>query len=596
MIDEGRPSHFPQVFTRAVSHAALVGTILATTLLVGCQEQQDNERQAQAGFNVEAPEVSVGDPLRGELSSASQINLKDGSRRDQHWLCPSAGNAAVGALYRLDAPFEGTISIFDESGEWLGRAESTDELPAELLVAQLEACSLVVVSGQDMTDFGPYALEPVANDAGTELADGLTVAGRLGEQNNSYPFRVDEASRVTLTLTGVGDATLDLSGTDVMATGKLCGDARYTLVAFLEAGDYEVSVVPGRPSREDADLECSDNIASLGDGYRLHMAQATLSRGERNSGPLRGGDRISGVLGEATTAGGTKTNGYSLSIEEPTRIELALSSSTFDTVLDVRGEQTSLHSDDVGEGSDSRIDSILMPGEYRVDVSSYGGVSGGYALRLTTTPFDGELHNGGELYVGQSTLGNLLASSSNTYQFTIDQVSMVTVDMASPVLDTVLELSGNNTQLSNDDFGSGDDSQIRAVLEPGTYEVAASSYDGSASGTYTLTLSAEPFTGEIQSEGEVRVGESIHGQLESGGVLTYRLMLAEQRNISVETRSSTVDTLLRLDGDGVHYENDDGGSTRFGSMIEAVLSPGTYTIMVSAYDGSGGLVQLDVKG
>ncbi|GEN26167.1 hypothetical protein HCU01_41160 [Halomonas cupida] len=704
MIDEGRSTHATQPLTLAVRRAALVGGVMAAALLVGCQEQQDSEVDESSGFNVEAPEVAAGDLLKGELSSASQVNLKDGSRRDQHWLCPSAGNAAEGTLYRLDAPFEGSVSVFDKSGDWLGRAESTDELPAELLVAPVEECSLVVVSGKDMAEFGPYTLEPVANDAGKALADGQSVAGHLGEENNNYTFSLEESRRVTLTLTGVRDATLNLNGAEVSETGKLCGDAQQTLEAFLDAGDYEVTVVPGRPAREKVDVECSDNVASIGDGYRLHMVEADLSRGERNDGPLRNGDQISGVLETPTTPDGmsSSANSYTLSIEEPTRIDLVLSSSSFDTVLDIYGEQTNLHSDDAGVGSDSRIESVLMPGEYSVDVSGYGGSFGDYELRLSTTPFDGELLNSGalepdttvqgmtesggniytlnleqpanveinlassafdtmlyvngngislsdddgatdgstnsrltatlepgeyqvevssysgsmsggmyelstavmpfdgellnsgEIEVGQSVQGNLSTSGYNTYEFTIDQLSMVTLDMASPVFDTYLELTGDNTNLSNDDFGSGTDSQIQAVLEPGTYEVGASSYSGS--GMFTLSLGAEPFEGEIQSEGEVQVGDSIRGQLEPGGALTYQLVLEEQRTISVETQSSTVDTLLQLEGEGVRYDDDDGGSTDLGSMIETTLSPGTYTITVTGYDGGSGLVQLDVRG
>lgn len=704
MIDEGRSTHATQPLTLAVRRAALVGGVMAAALLVGCQEQQDSEVDESSGFNVEAPEVAAGDLLKGELSSASQVNLKDGSRRDQHWLCPSAGNAAEGTLYRLDAPFEGSVSVFDKSGDWLGRAESTDELPAEVLVAPVEECSLVVVSGKDMAEFGPYTLEPVANDAGKALADGQSVAGHLGEENNNYTFSLEESRRVTLTLTGVRDATLNLNGAEVSETGKLCGDAQQTLEAFLDAGDYEVTVVPGRPAREEVDVKCSDNVASVGDGYRLHMVEADLSRGERNDGPLRNGDQISGMLETPTTPGGTSsnTNSYTLSIEEPTRIDLVLSSSSFDTVLDIYGEQTNLHSDDAGVGSDSRVESILMPGEYSVDVSGYGGSFGDYELRLSTspfdgellnsgalepdttvqgmtesggniytlnleqpanveinltssafdtmlyvngngislsdddgatdgstnsrltatlepgeyqvevssysgsmsggmyelsaavTPFDGELLNSGEVEVGQSVQGNLSTSGYNTYEFTIDQLSMVTLDMASPVFDTYLELTGNSTSLSNDDFGSGTDSQIQAVLEPGTYEVGASSYSGS--GMFTLSLAAEPFEGEIQSEGEVQVGDSIRGQLEPGGALTYQLVLDEQSTISIETQSSTVDTLLQLEGEGVRYDDDDGGSTDLGSMIETTLSPGTYTITVTGYDGGSGLVQLDVRG
>ncbi|ALM51121.1 hypothetical protein [Halomonas huangheensis] len=705
MINKGQPHQLVRPLALAVRRVALVGGVLATTLLVGCQDQGDSETEkTTGGFDIDAPEVAVGEPLTGELSSSSQINLKDGSRRDQHWLCPAAGNAAEGTLYRLNSPFEGTVTVFDKSGDWLGGAESTEELPAELLVAPVEECSLVVVSGKDMAEFGPYKLEPIPGDAGTELADDQTVAGHLGEEINSYTFSVDESRRVTLTLTGVRDAKLSLTGAEVAETGKLCGDAQQTLEAFLDPGDYEVSVVAGRPAREEVNVDCRDNVVSVGDGYRLHMASSDLSSGERNSGPLRNGDQITGVLGASATPenSATSANRYTMTIEEPTRIDLALRSSAFDAVLDVYGDQTNLHSDDDGMGTDSRIESVLMPGEYTVEISGYAGASGSYSLQLSTTPFDGELQNNGELesgatvqgmsdsagnvytlkldqpanvevnlssdafdtmlylegngvslsdddgagdgstnskltatlepgeyqieaasyssgmsggmyelstnvmpfdgellnsgelQVGQPVQGNLASSGYNTYEFTIDEVSMVTLDMASPAFDTYLELNGDDTSLSNDDFGNGTDSQIQAVLEPGTYEVGASSYSGT--GMFSLSLAAEPFAGEIQSEGDVHIGDSIHGQLTAGGALIYQLVLDEQRTISVESQSSTVDTLLQLEGEGVRHEDDDGGSTHLGALIETTLSPGTYTITVTGYDGGSGLVQLDVRG
>lgn len=708
MIDKGRPGYAMHPITLAVHRVALMGGIMTATLLAGCQEQADPAVEAvDAPFDlIGAPEVAVGDPLKGELRGVSPINFKDGSRLDQHWLCPSEGNAAEGTLYRLDAPFEASVSVFDKSGDWLGRAESTAELPAKLLVAPVAECALVVISGKDRNQYGPYAFKPVVADAAEALTDGQTVAGHLGEESNSHAFSLAEPRHVALTLSGARDATLTLSGvgdseTEVLETGKHCGDAQQTLEAFLNAGDYRVTVVTGQSSREKAEVECNNDIANIGEGYRLHLIETDPSRGERNQGPLRNGDQISGVLAASTTPVTSNANRYSLSVEEPTLIDLAVKSSSVDTVLNIQGNQISLHSDDAGVGSDSRIESVLLPGEYSVDVSSYGGGSGAYELQLSTTPFDGELRNegvlepgatilgmarpegnfytlsleqpssveinlgssafdtfldvngndislsdddgagdgttnsrltaileageyqisassyaggvsggmyelstvvtpfdgelinNGELKIGQSVQGNLSASGYNAYEFEIDQRSMVTLDMTSPAFDTYLELTGDDIGHVNDDFGSGTDSRIQAVLEPGAYEIGASSYSGS--GMFTLSLDAEPYIDETQSGGVVHIGGSVNGQLESGGTLIYQLLLDEKTSIVIEAQSATVDTRLELEGETVSYDDDGSGSTSPGAMIQATLSPGIYIIRVTGREGDSGQVQLDIN-
>lgn len=73
-------------------------------------------------------------------------------------------------------------------------------------------------------------------------------------------------------------------------------------------------------------------------------------------------------------------------------------------------------------------------------------------------------------------------------------------------------------------------------------------------------------------------------------------MVEEAGVISIETQSDAVDTLLELEGEGVFFQDDDGGSTQLGSLIETRLEPGVYDVSVSGYGGGGGIVRIDVRG
>ncbi|WP_306169399.1 hypothetical protein [Halomonas sp. MMSF_3323] len=673
---------------KAISPLLVISGVSMAVLLSGCQD----DGGSQGGRFVEAPDVALGEAIEGELTSQSGINLKDGSRHDRRWVC---GEAESGVLYRLDSPFAASLSVYSEDGKWQGGASSTQEAPASLLLSSAEGCSLVVVSSDDMAGFGPYSLKPTEAQASETLGDDQDVVGALGGEAASYSFSLEQARQVSLVLAGASDASLVLSGNGVEHKAARCGDDQQTLKTFLDPGDYEVRVTPGQPVKERVDVECQDDFVSVGDGYRLSMQQADLSSGERNAGPLRAGDSITGTLADASSS-----NTYSLKIDEPTSVNLALASSDFDTVLRVRGGQTNIEVDDSGSGTDSHLDSVLMPGDYRVVVSGYGGESGGYSLELSTSPFDGELKNEGAIEPGESVQGMAGGFQPNAYTLDIEQPSEVTIALSSSAFDTQLYLEGNGVSLSDDDGGGGTNSRLSEVLEPGSYRIEVASYSGvasgmfrletdvtafdgemrnsgelqqgetvrgmvgasgvnqysftledaaevtlemnssafdamlglrgegidtsdddggsgtnsrisaileagtysvdarsfSGSGTYSLSLSQTPFSGELRSEGEIHTGETLYGQLDASGRLNYQLVVEEAGVISIETQSDAVDTLLELEGEGVFFQDDDGGSTQLGSLIETRLEPGVYDVTVSGYGGGGGIVQIDVRG
>ncbi|MDT8879422.1 hypothetical protein RSO68_08065 [Halomonas saccharevitans] len=562
-------------------HRLLIGAA-GLVLLAGCAEEE-------ARF-VSAPEATLGSDIAGELTSASDVNLSDGTRVAAHWLCSEAdGSASSMVRYELEAPFAARLSAFGEQGQWLGSVTSEPEGERAALTASAEACTLVAISGQDDGAFGPYRLEAEPASLATEFETDRPLVGRLEDGRAEHPLTLEAPAWIDLSLSGDANVGLRLVGDGVSQQASACVPGELRLDAYLDAGEYRVEVERGDTAAEVSGEACERRMLGTGGIYRLEAKRNDLADGRRNAGPLRDGDRITGSLESASS------NVYTLAIDEPSSITLALRSSAFDTVLRVVGEGNELVDDDGGNDTDSRLQTVLMPGEYRVEVSGYGEEQGEYALDVSLDAFDGELHNGGALTLGESLGGNLSGNGvSNTYRFEVDAVSEVELALDSGAFDPVLRLYGNGIELRDDDGGGDRNSLITTVLQPGEYRLDVESYSGT--GTYRLRTEQRAFEGRIGNGGEVAPGEVIYGQLSPGRSLTYRLVLEAARDVVIESTSGSVDTVLDLRGNGVNEQNDDAGDLGYGSRIHRYLEPGTYEIEVSGYGSSDGRVRLAIGG
>ncbi|MDR5868675.1 PPC domain-containing protein [Halomonas koreensis] len=546
----------------------LIG-VAGLAFLAGCVDEEQRF--------VSAPEADLGSEIAGELTSSSDVNLNDGTRHAAHWLCGTTEDVAV--RYVLDTPFAARLSAFDEQGRWLGSASgSPDGEPATLLASpRSEACTLVVVNGQDGGAFGPYRLTPAPASSAEALDAGQPLVGRLEDGRSEYPLTLDAPARVDLSLSGNPDLAMRLVGEDETRQARSCADGELRLEAYLEAGDYRVQVERGESPAADVAERCQHDLLSTAGAFRLQAEQHDLSDGWRNAGPLRDGDHISGRL-EAGSP-----NVYRLDIDEPTSVTLSLRSSAFDTLLRVSGPGSELSDDDGGSGTDSRLQSVFMPGEYRVEVSSYGAGVGEYALDVSRSAFDGEFRNDGELTLGESLRGTLGMAGTNAYRFEVEETSEVELALDSGAFDPMLRLHGNGIELSDDDGGGNRNSLITTVLEPGEYVVAVESYSGT--GLYNLRTEARAFDGEFRNDGELTPGESLRGQLGMGRN-AYRFEVEETSEVELALDSGAFDPVLRLHGNGVDRRDDDGGGNR-NSLITTVLEPGEYVVEVESYSGTG---------
>jgi hypothetical protein len=239
------------VTTVALMGASFIGGVLLTPHL-GTRDS--------AGTPV--PRLAVGDSLRGELSSASPINLKDGSRY-QGFKLDVAEPGVV--MFNLDAPFTGSLTILDENQAMLGL---------------------------------PSMLEGRSTQAG---------------------FRVPAQ----------GSYSLIVSGEDHRAFG------------------------PFTVSAHQVDIESQDTISGHG-------------------------ELTAWLDGAAAT--------HTLEVSEQARYAIALSSDSFDTVLEITGSGVSRQDDDGGDGTNSLIDTILAPGTYTLRVTAFGSddASGLYTLSVSS--------------------------------------------------------------------------------------------------------------------------------------------------------------------------------------------------------------------
>jgi len=80
------------------------------------------------------------------------------------------------------------------------------------------------------------------------------------------------------------------------------------------------------------------------------------------------------------------------------------------------------------------------------------------------------------------------------YNFTLGRPADITIDLTSPTVDTWLTLwtgSGTGTDMLAEDDDGGDDpldARIDTGLDPGTYTIEATTYDGGQTGPFTLTI------------------------------------------------------------------------------------------------------------
>ncbi|WP_355661150.1 hypothetical protein [Halomonas salifodinae] len=442
-------------------------------LLAGCSPAADSDADA-----ITLHAIELGERHRGEITSASELNGKDGSRFARHTLTLDEGTLVE---FALGGALHGSLALYDDETQLLATSASNPYgPPADTLRRRIDEAGdyLVVVSGVDAHSFGPYDLnsrEIELSGSGSELAVSESLDGWLQDGPATYPLTIEESGLYRIEMHSDDfDAYLELAGPGnfFREDDDGAGNLNARISDFLEPGDYTVTA-----------------RSAFGEGnglYQLSVEPQELPHdGElRNGGEIAVGESLNGWLP------GQRLE-YTLTLDEAAVVTIDLKSDDFDAYLELSGQGVSTSDDDGGEGLDSRIRQRLEAGSYTIVARSFSSGASGL-FELAVAAFDiGDLPSGGELTLGEPLQAWLEPGARDYYAFEITEAGRYRLDMMSSDLDAYLELEGNGIALSNDDGGSGLDSRIQTHLEPGEYRAIARSYNNSSSGTYTLSLVAE---------------------------------------------------------------------------------------------------------
>ncbi|WP_083001539.1 hypothetical protein [Halomonas sp. GT] len=430
--------------------------------------EQGEASPALAGLD----SVTLGERARGEITSAGELNGNDGSRYLRYAISLEEGSLVE---FSLSGALQGLVALYDDQLQLLESAETVRHHVEET------GDYLVIVSGADASSYGPFTL----NSRTVELSDSDTLA--IGEPMDSW---LDGTSReVSLTVEEAGmyqiemradefDAYLELSGPNgyYREDDDGAGNLNARISDFLAPGDYTVTA-----------------RSAFGEGSGLFTLSAEPRElpgdGElRNDGSVMPSDTLSGWLSGQELS-------YQLEIEEAGMYQIDMRSNDIDAYLVLEGPNGYFREDDDSAGNlDASIADFLAPGNYQLTArTAYGSDSGLFTLSVEPRelPDDVELRNEGELTPNE-TLNGWYSGEPLTYELTLEESSLVRLNMRSSDFDTYLEIYGENDSYSDDDGGNGTNSRIEQALLPGTYTVIARGFAVSGSGMFELQVNAEP--------------------------------------------------------------------------------------------------------
>jgi len=227
------------------------------------------------------------------------------------------------------------------------------------------------------------------------------------------------------------------------------------------------------------------------------------------------GHEVEGELtdDDARLKGNARFDGYSFTATEGQRLQITMTSSEFDAVLEVgkaEGTFEALASDDdgMGQGTNARLTfDVPEDGEYIIRAQSFDDGRGAYQLRLTDR---GPEPESGSLLIGSTVRGSL-GENDNTsnegrfgggyyddYTFAARKDEKLRFILVAPKFDAVVlvgQKSGSSTSFSKQDDDGLSDTHSRLIWtapRDGDYVVRVTSFGPNATGDYSLIVERQP--------------------------------------------------------------------------------------------------------
>lgn len=197
----------------------------------------------------------------------------------------------------------------------------------------------------------------------------------------------------------------------------------------------------------------------------------------------------------------------------------------------------------------------------------------------------------GEPLTAGARITDWLVGGPQSYALQVDEPGLFTLSMESDELDARLHLSGNGTELYEDNGGDNTDARLKVPLQPGRYSLTASPHSDD-SGFFDLAVQRDPLPAGLALEDgtELPLPGTVHGFLEAEGLRYFVLAVPERQRVWLRG-SSELDTSLRLEGEGIVLDDADSGGD-FDPLLSAVLEPGRYNVRVTTLGSRNGLFQL----
>lgn len=425
-----------------------------------------------------AAPLAIGTTVRGELTSSSPVNLKDGSRYQAFSMALAADDVV---RLTLAGAVPGVLSLHGPEGEFIG---TSDGRPGygyrndDVILTQRvnEAGTYVLaVSGNDSRDFGPFRVlaESVETRQGGSIAAGEEVIGWLNGATNRYTLAVEEAGLFHITQRSDElDAYLKLAGNGIATEDDDNGgglDARISMV--LSPGEY--SIETGWIQERDSG------------SYTLSVQRLALPT---DTEMQLGGELVSGETITGWVAG-TPVD-YQLTVPQLSSVSVTMNSAEIDSYLELVGESTFFMDDDSGGGLDAQLQALLAPGVYRLHAADIGRSGGVFTLQAQVAPVDlaPRLRGLPALRDGSRHEANLVEGKRDEYRLLIARAGRYQLDMRSNEFDASLTLYSTQLGASDDDSGGALDARLELALEAGEYLLVAHSYGDTGAGSYSLNI------------------------------------------------------------------------------------------------------------
>lgn len=374
-----------------------------------------------------------------------------------------------------------------------------------------------------------------------------------------------------------------------------------------EAGEYVIRATPLNGSGEGT--------------YTLALAEGPAPA---PASPIEIGATVEGELtaSDGKSEAGRAADAYRFSGREGQRIRIDMSSSDFDTYLQLFDDnRLSLAEDDDGgaEGTDSRLTFTLpATGSYIVEARAFSEDTGNYALTITEI----EPEKAPEALAFGATVQGEIAEADSTdsedrgfdaYAFTGSDGQRIQAIMRSGDFDTFVQIGRAGAEfeaLASDDdgLGEGTDSRLSYTLPAdGDYVLRALPLGSDGKGLYSIELIDR---GPQPQPGSLLVGATARGTLTETDATAednsfydaYRVTLKEGEKLLLTMVSNEVDSLVVIgrEKDDATFEvlgsDDDSLSDTHAKLEWTAPADGTYEIRAGTFQqGQTGSYALNVE-